>query len=280
MSPQTESKTEKGRLENSLLLTALDEGKWRAIASNHYAANNGMYGGWTAAIALNAVVSDPRSSGTPAALTINYFRRIKPESEIHLHTKQQARGQSFNHWQVEIVDAQTNKLCGSATVVMASRKPGPGFQARSMPPVEAPEGLSGRFKPPGAFGDQTDMIAISGYPPIKQPNTGSLAWVKEKSGRAMDAVQLAYLADAYPPRIWYTLDKPCAMATVTLSVYFYATEKTLMDVDDDYVLLDAEGIKGESSSASQQANIWSSDGKLLASTEQLTWYDTETTISF
>ena len=274
------SQTNKGRLENSLLLTALDEGQWHATASSYYAANNGLYGGWTAAIALNAVVNEPRSSGTPAALTINYFRRIKPESEIHLHTKQQAIGQSFNHWQVEIFDAHTKKLCGSATVVMANRKPGPGFQVRSMPQVEAPEGLSGRFKPPGAFGDQTDMIAISGYPPIQQPNTHSLAWVKEKSGRAMDAVQLAYLADAYPPRIWYTLDTPCAIATVTLSVYFYATEKELDAIEDNYVLLEAEGIKGESSNASQRANIWSDDGKLLASTEQLVWFDAETKISF
>jgi acyl-CoA thioesterase len=43
-------------------------------------------------------------------------------------------------------------------------------------------------------------------------------------------------------------------------------------VGDDYVLNEATGTRGEHSTSGQQARLWSRDGALLATTEQLCWY--------
>ena len=41
-----------GDLDRALELTRVDDGLWRANASTNYEAANGMYGGWTGALAL------------------------------------------------------------------------------------------------------------------------------------------------------------------------------------------------------------------------------------
>jgi hypothetical protein len=51
-------------------------------------------------------------------------------------------------------------------------------------PKASPVNLDAIFNPPGSFGERTSVNPIHGFPPFKQPNTQSLAWVRENSGRA------------------------------------------------------------------------------------------------
>jgi hypothetical protein len=57
-----------------------------------------------------------------------------------------------------------------------------------------------------------------------------------------------------------------------MSVYFHATDDEVAAVGDDYFLNEATGTRGEHSTSGQQARLWSRDGALLATTEQLCWY--------
>jgi acyl-CoA thioesterase len=43
-------------------------------------------------------------------------------------------------------------------------------------------------------------------------------------------------------------------------------------VGDDYILNEATGTRAERSVSGQQARLWSPQGALLATTEQLTWF--------
>jgi acyl-CoA thioesterase len=99
-----------------------------------------------------------------------------------------------------------------------------------------------------------------------------MAWVRETSGRSVDYVQLAFLSDCYSPRCCYWSAGPRPMATMTLSVYFHATNQEIEAVGHDYVLIEATGTKGETSTSGQQARLWSKQGSLLTTTEQLCWY--------
>jgi acyl-CoA thioesterase len=140
-----------------------------------------------------------------------------------------------------------------------------------MPDAADPNALP-EFHPPGTFGERTSARPVMGYPPFNQAVTRSVGWVRDTSARSLDYVQLAYLADNYPPRIWFKSPGPRPYSTVTMSIYFHASEAELRELGDDYILIDATGSRAESSTVGAHARLWSRKGTLLATTQQLGWF--------
>jgi acyl-CoA thioesterase len=103
-------------------------------------------------------------------------------------------------------------------------------------------------------------------------DTHSAHWLRDANGRPLDHLLIAYLADQYAPRsfFWGVGFRPSA--TLTLSVYFHASREELAAVGTDFILNEAVGTRGFESTSGQQARLWSRDGSLLATTEQLAWY--------
>lgn len=262
---------EKNRLTNALTLAQIEVGLFQCKASEHYEANTGMFGGLTAALLLNAVTQDGRASGSPSALTVNYVKRIAPGSDLQIRTYLVGGGRSITHWRSEITIQGSHDVMAFASVILANRRESNQHAEWVMPSVPAPV-PDFPFSPPGSFGQQMQISPVTGFPPFRQPDTKSISWVKERSGRAIDAVQLTYLSDVYPPRIWYTGSEPRPSATLTLSVYFHATPQQLDSLGDDYILSEVTGTQAEHSTMGSQANLWSSKGELLATTEQMCWF--------
>ncbi len=100
----------------------------------------------------------------------------------------------------------------------------------------------------------------------------SLTWVRENSGRLVDPVQLAYLSDVYAPRIFHISSAPRPSSTLVMSTYFLAAPEELAQVGDDYVLIEAEGTRIERSLVGSRSRLWSKQGSLLATSEQLCWF--------
>ena len=92
------------------------------------------------------------------------------------------------------------------------------------------------------------------------------------SDRRLDHIQLAYLADQYAPRSFFWGVGLRPSATITMSVYFHATDDELAEAGTDYILNEASGTRGSHATSGQQARLWSRTGALLATTEQLAWY--------
>lgn len=105
-----------------------------------------------------------------------------------------------------------------------------------------------------------------------QPSTRSLTWVREQSARAIDRLQLAYLADAYAPRIFFKSKAPRPFSTITMSVYFFASDEELSAIGDDYILSEITGTRAEQSTVGSSGRLWSRSGALLATTEQMGWF--------
>ena len=57
-----------------------------------------------------------------------------------------------------------------------------------------------------------------------------------------------------------------------MSVCFHATSEEMADVGDGDVLCEATGIRAANSTVGSRARLWSPDGILLATTEQLSWF--------
>ncbi len=258
-------------LTEALTITPREDGSWVADADPRYESLNGMFGGWTAAILLQAVMENPSRAGMPSALTVNYCGRVDAGTEVIVRTRQVGGGRSLQHWQAEVVASDGQTMLAHSMLVMANRRETDGLTELSMPEVPEPDSLD-VFHPPGPQGERIVHRPISGNPPFGRNETSSMAWVQETTGRSVDHIQLAFLADSYAPRPLFWSEGPRLTATMTLSVYFHATDEEVQTVGDDYVLNRAIGTSGAMSTCGQQAQLWSRQGALLVTTEQLCWY--------
>jgi acyl-CoA thioesterase len=257
-------------LEDALTLQVGNE-CWTAFADPRYESINAMFGGWTTAVALRATVQSADNGALPSAITVNFVDRVEPGSEVRVRTRCLGRGRSVEHWLTELSPADDDRTLAAATVVLSNRRETDGHTQPSMPDAPDPETLD-VFHPPGPQGERSMIRPITGSPPHGRADTTSTAWVREMTGRPVDHLQLAFLADQFAPRPFFWSDGPRPAATLCLSVYFHATVDEVAAVGDDYIFSEATGSRGENSTSGQHARLWSRTGALLATSEQLHWY--------
>ncbi len=258
-------------LEASLALEAAGDGLWRGRASPDHEANTGMFGGWTAALLAHAVLSDPKSEGSLSAINVNYLNRVPPGAALSLRTSLIGGGRSLSHWRADLALAEDGALVATAMVTLANRRETLRFTEKQMPAAAAPETLA-EFHPPGKFGATTEVRGSIGANCFNLPSTRSLAWQRDTTGRRIDAVQLIYLSDVGWPRIFALSDGPRPSSTVIMSVYVHAAAEELAACGDDYILCDMIGTRIEQATVGSQADLWSRNGALLATTTQLCWF--------
>lgn len=259
-----------GDLESALKLSASGDSQWHGRADPAYEAIMGMYGGMTAALLLKAVMSEGNVQGTPSALTVNFVRAVTPGNEIAIRTRLLGATRSIQHWTAELSHAGSSDVQAAASVVTTTRRESDRFVQPRMPEVPPPEGLE-MFCPPGPSGQQSPLRLALGAA-FDTGQSHSAAWIREVSGRKIDAVQIAFLCDNYAPRAFYIGKGPRPSSTVTYSVYFLATADELAEIGDDYMLIEAVGTQAAQGTVGSRVNLWSRAGVLLATSEQLCWF--------
>jgi hypothetical protein len=257
-------------LNEALRLQPVGPGEWSALADPDYEAGTGMFGGFTAALLLRAVLEDERCAGAPSALTLHFLKRIVPGSVLQLRVQLVGGSRSLQFWQAELRLSGDAQPAALATLMLSEPRESDGFTEPSMPESPDPASLP-CFHPPGTFGQRTPVHPVPAGPMalFNQPSSRTLGWVRELSGRAIDHAQLAYLSDSYAPRIYLKSQSPRPSSTTTMSVYFLAPREQLATLGDDYVLIDAVGTRAAQGTIGSQARLWSRAGALLATTEQL-----------
>jgi len=258
-----------GTLNDALGLRPDGADRWLAFADPDHESTNAMFGGWTAAVALGSVMGSAGGGASPSAMTINFIGAIAPDQDVAIEVRRLGGGRSIEHWRADVSSTSSGQVMASALVVLANRRATDSHVQRSMPTAPDPETLE-ESHAPGPQGHQTMLRLISGE--FASGDSSSSHWVRDLSGRPLDHVQLAYLADQFPPRSFFWGPGPRMAATLTMSIYFYATDDEIAAAGDDYLLAEATGTRGEQATSGQQATLWSRHGALLATTEQLSWY--------
>lgn len=259
-----------GDLDNALKLRREAPGRCIAHADPNYEALNGMFGGWTTAVALRAVCDEADSAATPAAITINFVSKVEPGKDVLIRSRRVGGGRSVSHWQAELTVADDTVAVASA--VLTERRDTDAHLEITMPDAPDPSTLELTYPAPGPFGERAGLRPIVGDPPHNQDSTYSSGWVRETSGRSVDHLQLAFFADHRAPRSFFWSDGPRPSATLTLSVYLHATDDELAAVGDDDVLSEAFGTRGAQSTSEEHLRLWSRHGALLATSVQMAWY--------
>jgi acyl-CoA thioesterase len=259
------------RLDDSLALTPIEEGVFAGFSDPAYEANSGMFGGWTAALIVKAASSDQRASGFCSSLSMHFLKMIPPASALRITTRPAGGSKSIAAWQVEVAPEAASGPSAIGTVVLTHRHPSDAHVECKMPEAVAPETLP-RFSPPGPFGQNTENRIARGGKLFAATDTVSHGWVREITGRKIDAIQLAYLCDVYAPRVFHISKGPRPTSTVTLSLNILAGPDELATIGDDWILNEVAATRIEQSQAGSHARHWSRAGKLVATSEQLCWF--------
>ena len=258
-----------GGLGEALALRPDGEGRWLGVADPEHESMNGMFGGWTAALLLAGAQRAADPGRRASALTVSFVSGVPPGSDVAIAVESLGATRSIEHLRVDLRTVADGVLRASALAVFTARRDSDGHLQPTMPAAPEPSLLEA-FHAPGTQGERTELRRIS--MDYGTGDTTSTAWVRELSGRPVDDLTLAYLADQFPPRSFFWGGGPRPSATLTMSVYFHATAEELAAVGDDWILNEAVGSRGESSTSGQHARQWSRDGTLLATSEQLAWY--------
>jgi len=245
------------------------DGRWLAHADPAHQSITGMFGGWTAGILLGAVSQSAEGAAKPSAMTVNYLGAISPGDDVVVTAEHLGGGRSINHWRADVRPTSDDAVLATAFVALTSRRPSDPHQQLQMPDVPEPDAQE-RIYAPSPQGDHSDIRWVSGE--YGSGDSRGSMWVRDVSGRRLDHLQLAYFADQYAPRTFLWGEGPGPSATITMSVYFHATDDEIAAVGDDYILNEATGTRAEHSTSGQQARLGSRDGTLLVTTEQFCWY--------
>ena len=150
-----------GSLDDAVTLKPAGSGRWKAYADPDHESMNGMFGGWTSAVSLAAVIASGRADLRPSALTINYLSVVTPRTAPVVHVEHLGGSRSIDHWRADLRTSEDGDLQASASVVLTARRPTEAHDQWTMP--EAPDpGTLREFHAPGTQGRQTDIRRLSG----------------------------------------------------------------------------------------------------------------------
>ncbi|MFN0184186.1 MAG: acyl-CoA thioesterase [Aquabacterium sp.] len=262
-------------LDQALQLTPLGDDRVQGQTHPGWANMVGPYGGITAAVLLQAVMTDPRRLGEPVALTVNYPAALA-DGPYEVHRQPARTTRSTQHWVLRI--EQDGQVVNTATLMTALRRPGWGHTEATMPAVAAADTIapSRRMRPIAWIGNY-DMRFVAGpFPDLAQardePDSVSLLWLRDEPPRPLDFPALAALCDVFYPRIFRRRGQPTPAGTVSFTVYFHADTSALAAVGPRHVLARAVGQHYGLGFSDQAGLVWSPDGALLASTHQMMYF--------
>jgi acyl-CoA thioesterase len=281
-------------LDRSLALTSRLPQGFSAVGSPDYWNAFGPFGGWIATVMLKAVLAHPDAKGEPLNLQAQFIGAIAPAPfDLNVRCLKQNRSTAF--WQVELLqapgveagDARTEGasdsntaavpgVCATATIVLTQWRETQVATDARMPSVVSPEGTT--LAPPQrarkpAFLDRFDYRFVQGvFGQGAQPSMDSRLWLRDAQSRPLDALLLTCLADAPLPSIWLRQDVPVMITTVTYNVSFRVPQVVLAACGSSHVLLDTRAASAQRGFYDQHTDIWSSDGTLIAQTDQIAWF--------
>jgi len=172
---------------------------------------------------------------------------------------------------------QDGQSVATATAITAKRRQTWSSDEQT-PPAGPPPSEVATFESAGllAWLGCYEMKPIKGAMPTRWDGLGqdslSQLWVRDKPARRLDFAALSALADVFFPRIFLRRAKRVPAGTVSMTVYFHADASQLEEVGAGYLLAQASAQAFRHGFFDQTAQLWSEDGALLVTTQQVVYF--------
>ena len=266
--------------DQALRLSPGDSGNTFAGATSpDYWNMVGPFGGYTAALAVRAVMQHPALLGEPVALTVNYAGATM-QGPFTITATPARTNRSTQHWVIAL--SQTNatgelQVAMTATVMTALRRD--TWQTSDMPmPVVPTVSNTGRDHRAGSpvWLERYDMRFVRGGIPAQfdgcEASSLTQLWMRDDPPRPLDFASLTAMADVFYPRIWLRRAKRVAAGTVSMTTYFHASQAQMSEAGTGYLLGQAQAQAFRHGFFDQTAQLWSEAGTLMATSTQLVYY--------
>lgn len=254
-------------------LISLGGGQYTIEASNVYRNPTGMaFGGWVAAIAAKAVELHEDCRSKLVSQTTTYLSGIGP-GKVAVSAKLLRSGSSTQFWRVELL--QNDRLAIAADIVTSNRRETDlNYQAK-MPdavPVERAMDMHGENPVAPQWVSTFKQKLAKGVPFTVNDTPEALVWIKEADDRPLDRASLFSICDTPMPRTFFLSEVPRMGSTVSMSTYIYATDEDIAEAGSGYLLLRVDGASARNCTTDSRVELWSANGTLLATSNQIGFF--------
>lgn len=256
---------------DSIELVPVGENAWAGKVDPDYRGFGSQFGGWTGAALLKAIMLEPQAKGGPLSQSVLFIEAIN-DGAYEISTRLIRSGARLQFWRSEL--HQGGKCCAHAQVTLGVRRETTSFTDAVMPDAPPPETKNlGEWTPPAGFGAQYRSRWITPMP--RSPDldrskpASSLVWQQDRTGRPVDVLQLAAMADLAPPRVIWKREAISGSSTVSMTTHFHATPEDLAKVGNDWLLSEVHCRRCEGGYFDHELKLWSRSGALLATSEQV-----------
>jgi len=256
--------------DRAVALVAAAPGRWLGRTSEDYWNMVSPFGGVTAAAMMKAMLDHPERSGSPLSFTLNFLAPIDA-GEFAIETELVRANRSSQHWAIRLL--QGGRALAQAIAICALRRDTWGLVEATRPDVPPAEQC--QPAPPrkaSGFLQRYEFRIVHGKPFAENPDSLSQAWVADVPPRPLDFPSLAALCDSFLPRIFLRRAEFVPIGTVSINIYFHAGAEALAHHGAAPVLTVAQAQAFSDGHFDHHGHVWSRDGTLLATTQQLVWY--------
>jgi acyl-CoA thioesterase len=264
--------------DTATAVQAMDDDTFAGRTSDDYWNFTGPFGGVTAATLLRAAMEHPRRLGTPLSFTANFCAPVT-KGDFRIVVREIRSNRSTQHWTMELGQAESG-ITATATAVFAQRRASWAHQAVQMPSAPAFEALT-PWPTPGlmAWMQHYDFRFPAGMPqrlgstPNAEPaSASSQVWISERRSRPLDFLSLLAFADTFFGRIFHVRGAMFPIGTVSMTTYFHVDADDLATIGDAPVFGTADGKVFSKGFSDQTGDLWSRDGRLLATSHQIVYF--------
>ncbi len=252
------------------------DSRWQGRTSDDYWAFVGPFGGVTAATILRALIEHPQRAGDPLSLTVNFCAPIA-QGAFDIDVRLVKANRSTQHWSVELTqnNAEVTTL---ATAVFAERRPSWSHQPAAFPQATAFEQTLPYANATIPWVRQYDFRFVEGEPKLggsakaEPASAFSKLWIGDRAPRKIDSLSLMSMSDAFFGRIFHVRREIVPFGTVSLTTYFHANADDLAAESISRILAVADAKIFHKSYGDQNGELWSPQGRLLATTHQIAYF--------
>ena len=262
--------------ETDTAVTPLEPGRYSVELSDRWWVGRGPNGGYVAALMLRAMTTfadsalDERgddASQPVRSLTVHFLSTpaVGP-AEIEVTVERQGRSTTFLSARL----IQHGDVQGKAMAVFSAQRRGPSFVHGRMPEVPAPEDGE-EFDTSQArvavFSRFRAVPVLGGAPMSGGEKAEAAGWLKLRDDQPVDAVLAALILDIWYPAPFVAITEPSVAPTLEYTVHFPCA----LPLDDsaDWVLARLSADQAVDGHFSEDGDLWSRDGRLLARCRQV-----------
>lgn len=264
-------------LDEATRLVRESDGVYRGETSEYYWNMTGPFGGVTAAILMRAALEHPERIGEPLSITVNFCAPIA-QGPFRVTARAAKTNRSTQHFIIELTQDSVG-VAATATAVFAARRATWEHRPVKPPVVPAFDALK-RFSFEGrnAWLQRYDMRYVEGAPNFGSVASGELKGtrtvlrLRDAPERPLDFVSLTALSDTFIVRVFIVRGTFVPAGTVSMTTYFHAGSEELAAQGMQPLLGVADAKVFERGYFDQVSELWSADGKLLATSTQIVYF--------